>query len=140
MVQITVLLANGEKRTLKTTAFTEATGLGVAKALRKVKPAELICTYNFKEQVLSIWGWKDGKAGTENKHELPPAADGTDAPLLFGDAVATSSAGDFAEDQYVTFYEEAFGGFEELGSEDEGEEEEEAEVEEEEEEEAEAEE
>jgi len=118
MVQVTVLLANGEKRTLKTTAFVDATGPLIAKALRKAKPAELICTYNFKDQILSVWGWKDGKAGAENKHELPPA-DGIDTPLLFGDAIVTSSGGDFAEDQYATFYEEAFGGFEDLGSEDE---------------------
>lgn len=120
MVQITVLSVNGEKRTLKTTAFPAggATGPLVAKAVRKAKPSELICNYNFKEQVLSVWGWKDGKAGTENKHELPPA-DGIDAPIIFGDAVVTSSGGDFAEDQYATFYEEAFGSFEEIGSEDE---------------------
>ena len=128
MVQVTVLSTNGEKRTLKTTAFTAggATGATVAKALRKTKPAELICSYKYKGQALSVWGWKEGKAGTENKHELPPDAEGVEAPLLFGDAVITGS-GDFSEADYDSFYEEAFGGFEDLGSEDEEEEEEEEE-------------
>jgi phosphopantothenoylcysteine synthetase/decarboxylase len=125
MVQVTVLSTNGEKRTLKTTAFAAgaATGATVAKALRKTKPAELICNYKYKSQVLSVWGWKDGKAGTENKHELPPDADGVDAPLLFSDVVVVGTT-DFAETDYDAFYEEALGGFEAVGSEEEEEEEE----------------
>jgi len=125
MVQVVILSANGEQRTMKTMAFAAgaATGTLVAKMLRKAKPAEVIATYNYKEQVLTAWGWKEGKAGSENKHELPPMADGTDAPLLFGDVVVTASSSDFTEDQYTAFYEEAFGGFEELGSEEEEEEE-----------------
>jgi hypothetical protein len=133
MVQVTVLSANGDKRTLKTTAFTAtaATGLLVAKALRKTKAAEVICSYAYKESTLVVWGWKEGKAGTENKHELPPDADGSEAPLLFGDAVVLDTSGDFSVEQYSAFYEEALGGFEDLGSEEEEEEEEEeAEVEE----------
>ena len=119
MVQVTVLSTNGEKRTLKTMAFAAgaATGATVAKALRKIRPAELICSYTYKGQTLTVWGWKDGKAGTENKHELPPDSDGFDVPLLFSDAVVIGP-GDFAEADYDAFYEEAFGGFEELGSED----------------------
>ena len=133
MVQIVILSANGEKRTMKTLAFTAgaATGESVAKALRKKKSADLIATYNHQEQVLTAWGWKEGKAGSENKHELPPMADGTDAPLLFGDVVITASSSDFTEDQYSAFYEEAFGGFEDLDSEDEEEDEDDIEEEEE---------
>ena len=143
MVQVVILSANGEHRTLKTAAFTagSATGTTVAKAVRKTKPATVISTYTYKDQVITVWGWTDGKAGTENKHELPPDEDGTEAPLLFGDAIAVSSTGDFTDDQYSAFYEEAFGGFDNAdssdSSEDEGDEEEEDEEEEEEEEEGE---
>jgi hypothetical protein len=120
MVQVVILSANGERRTMKTMAFSAgaATGPLIAKMLRKTKSAEVISTYNYKDQVLTVWGWKEGKAGSENKHELPPMADGTDAPLLFGDAVVVTST-DFTEDQYSAFYEEAYGGFEEIGSEEE---------------------
>jgi hypothetical protein len=136
MVQVVILSANGEHRTLKTAAFTAvtATGATVAKAIRKTTPATVISTYNYKDQVITVWGWLSGKAGTENKHELPPDEDGSEAPLLFGDAIAVSSTGDFTDDQYSAFYEDAFGGFEDANSsddEDEGEEDEDEEEEEE---------
>jgi hypothetical protein len=123
MVQVVVLSANGESRTLKTIAFSAsaATGAGVAKALRKVKPAELVGFYTTKTGTkLSVWGWRSGKAGTENKHDLPPMGDGADEGLLFGDAVVVSNAGDYTVEQWEVFYDEAFGGFESLDSESEG--------------------
>jgi len=146
MVQVVILATNGEHRTLKTGAFTEttATGSTIAKALRKTRPAEIISTYKYKGQKLTVWGWKDGKAGTENKHELPPNDKGEDAPLIFGDAIVVNSSGDFTDDQYASFYDDVFGGFEDLAEdddededEDEEDEEDEEEVEEEEEEEVE---
>ena len=130
MVQIVVLAANGEQRTMKTMAFAAgaASGAGIAKALRKVRSAEVIGTYTYKNDVLTVWGWKEGKAGTENKHELPPMSDGSEAPLIFGDAVVSGTK-DITVEEYAVFYDAAFGGFEDLESEDEEEYEEEAEVE-----------
>lgn len=123
MVKVVVLSANGEKRTLNTTAFTPTTvtGATVAKALRKTKPASVILTYVYAEQKLSVWGWTEGKAGTENSHELPPDAAGIDAPVLYGDTVVVSSMGDFTEDQYAGFYDEACGGFDAASSDSESE-------------------
>jgi hypothetical protein len=121
MVQIVVLSATGEHKTVKTTAFATGgiTGATVAKAIRKTKPASLILTYKYSEATLTVWGWTEGKAGTENKHELPPSPTVDDPPLLFGDAIVTASDGDFTAEEYLTFYEEAMGGFEETGSSDE---------------------
>jgi hypothetical protein len=134
MVQIVVLSATGEHKTVKTTAFAGGiTGATVAKAIRKTKPASLILTYKYSEATLTVWGWTEGKAGTENKHELPPSPTVDDPPLLFGDAIVTASDGDFTAEEYLTFYEEAMGGFEETASSDEEDLEEEAEEEEEEE-------
>lgn len=124
MVQVVVLSANGESRTLKTTAFGTggASGAGVAKALRKKTPAELVGTYTTKTgEKLGVWGWRSGKAGTENKHELPPLPDGADEGLLFGDALIVATASDYTVEQWETFYDEAFGGFESLDSESDGE-------------------
>ena len=126
MVQVVVLSANGESRTLKTAAITAAaaTGESVAKALRKVRAADRIGTYTWKDQMLAVWGWREGKAGTENKHELPPPHDEV---LLFGDIVVCGE-GDFTVEQWKEFYDAAFGGFEQIGGdEDESEEEEEGE-------------
>jgi hypothetical protein len=119
MVQVVVLSANGESRTLKTTAFGAggANGASVAKALRKKTPAELVGTYTTKTgEKLGVWGWRSGKAGTENKHELPPLSDGADEGLLFGDALIVATASDYTVEQWETFYDEAFGGFESLDS------------------------
>lgn len=116
MVQVVVLSANGESRTLKTAAITAAaaTGESVAKALRKIRAAERVGTYTWKEQALTLWGWREGKAGTENKHELPPPHDEV---LLFGDIVVCGD-GDFTMEQWKEFYDAAFGGFEQIGGEE----------------------
>lgn len=113
MVQVVLLSANGESRTLKTGAITGVpNGAGVAKAVRKVRPAELIGTYTWKDAKLQLWGWKEGKAGTENKHELPPPHD---EGLYFSDIiVAEGSGNDLTVEEWKTFYHEAFKGFEDL--------------------------
>jgi hypothetical protein len=131
MVKVVVLSATGERRTLNTTAFTAATATGatVAKSLRKTKAASPVITYTWSSKTLTVWGWTEGKAGTENKHELPPDADGLEVAGLFGDAVVVSSSGDFTEEQYAAFYDEACGGFGALADSDSEEEEEEEEEE-----------
>ncbi len=123
MVQVIVLSANGEKRVLKSTAITGVpTGEMIAKALRKKTAAEKIGAWEGEESdVFVLWGWRDGKAGTENKHELPPPHDKV---LLFGDAIVTLHEDEDGEalnvklDQWETFYDAVFEGFEDLGSED----------------------
>jgi hypothetical protein len=117
MVQIVVLSANGESRTLKTMAILAGqpvTGAEVAKTLRKTKPATQIGAYKLSGgATLAVWGWAEGKAGTENKHELPPPHDEV---LLFGDAVVVSTGGDFTAEGWAEFYDKAFGGFDDLTS------------------------
>jgi hypothetical protein len=129
MVQVVVLSANGESRTLKTTAIgPKATGAAVAKALRRKQAAECIGTWEHKG--LTLWGWTEGNAGTENKHELPPPHDEV---LLFGDAVVVLNGGDLTVEEWAVFYDAAFGGFEDLNAKDSEDEEEDDEEEEEEE-------
>ena len=96
MVQVVVLAASGEQRTIKVTTIS---GAGIAKALRKTTPAELIGTYTGE---LSVWGWRDGT--TENTHELPPMTSG-ETPVLFGDVVIAAT-GDFTESDWTAFYQE----------------------------------
>jgi hypothetical protein len=125
MVHVVILSANGDKRTLKSTIAT-VSAESATKMLRKTKLAELVGTYTWKSKTLQMWGWKDGKAGTENKHELPPPHDEV---LLFGDIVVSSTTGDFDLTLWDSFYNDAYGGFEDLGSEEEEEDEEEEEEE-----------
>ena len=105
--------------------------------LRRTTPPELIGSWKWDSTTLHLFAYKTGKAGTENKHELPPPLD---TVLLFGEAaivaIKNGQIVDFTGKEYLKFYNEIMGGFEDLGSEDsEDEEEEEEEIEEEEEEE-----
>ena len=69
--------------------------------------------------MIFILGWKDGKAGNENKTELPPPEDGT---LYFGDLIFIKTKNNIIDDltveDYNYFYNKAFDGFESLGSSD----------------------
>lgn len=94
----------------------------IQKSLKKKTAPELIGTYTYKQILLSLFGYKEGKAGTENKHELPPPFDNI---LLFGDALLIASQApsnytkpiSFKTDEYETFYTKSFGGFDDIDSE-----------------------
>ena len=89
----------------------KSTGLGVL---------ERQCDWELDDNVIiSLYAWSDGNAGTENKHEMPPPVDND---LFFGDMLILKSVDSviksFSKKEYTAFYEEAFGGFENLGDED----------------------
>ena len=101
---------------------------------KKKTEIEVLGTYKYKSLTLFLFGFTKGKAGTENKHELPPPHEG----VVFGDILLLSSKNesDFSEpvpfkvEDYEQFYSKVFGGFEEDEEEEEAEEaEEEVEVE-----------
>ena len=112
MVQVVVLCANGEHKSSK---IADVSAAGIAKANRKIKQPAVLGTYTWNEQTLTLWGWVEGRAGTENKHELPPPHD---KGLFFSDVIVSSSAGDFTVVAWKEFYEVAFKGSEDLGDED----------------------
>jgi len=91
-----------------------------ATILRRATAPVLIGTWKWTTFVLHLYGYKTGKADTENKHELPPPHD---TILLFGEAVlfATNKDGalvGFTTADYTKFYNQALGGFDDIGSED----------------------
>ena len=55
---------------------------------RKTEP-EILGEYEYGSLRLTLIGYREGKAGTENKHELPPPLDST---LYFGDQLTISSS------------------------------------------------
>jgi hypothetical protein len=87
--------------------------------LKRATLPELIGTYKYNDMTLYLFGYKSGRAGTENKHDLPPPHDKV---LLFGEAVVCAVKDgqpvNFDTKAWPIFYEKAFGGFEELGEED----------------------
>lgn len=99
-----------------------------SKLLKRNTNPELIGTYKYDESTLHLFGYKSGRANTENKHDLPPPYDKI---LLFGDSILIATKNNkivnFDTKMYSQFYDMAFGGFEDLGDEDTDEEEDEEE-------------
>ena len=77
-------------------------------------------TYNY-----NVYGKKTGKTNYENKYDFPPPIDNT---LFFNNCLITKTRKgkfyDLTLEEWFTVYEELFGGFEDLVSEEESEEEE----------------
>ena len=76
--------------------------------------------------VVCVYGKTNGRANQENKYDFPPPIDNT---LFFGNVLLIMKKGDkfvsMTTSKWKTIYEELFGGFEEIGSEDSEEEDEE---------------
>ena len=78
------------------------------KYFKKKDEPEQICYYEYDNKIISIFGYKKGKKGTENKIELPdPYLDIT----IFGDALVIVSLSNkwespipFTVDQWNIFY------------------------------------
>ena len=103
----------------------------LGKALKRAKPPQLIGSWTWLKYKLFLYGYKEGRAGTENKHELPPP---NDEVQLFSDACIVASlekspekSCPFSVEQYKKFYNTKFGGLEEEDGEEEEEEEDEEE-------------
>ncbi len=131
-----LLTAKGDVKGCKISiAGSGVTDADIQKVLKKKTEPEYIGSYSYKSKFLHLFGYTAGKAGTENKHELPPPHD---SGLLFGDILVLVSAAEdsyaqpipFKVEDYEAFYTNAFGGFDDLDEEEEDEEEEEVEEEE----------
>lgn len=130
-----ILTQKGDVKESKLTLDTQGqlTEAGIKKLVKGKGDPEIIGTYPFKdgESELILFGYMDGKAGSENKHELPPPNDGI---TVFGDIlVIEAREGDdwsnpipLKVSDYERFYAKAFGS---MDDEDGGEVEAEAETE-----------
>ncbi len=88
--------------------------------LRRATAPEYIGKWKWGELTVHLYAYKSGKAGTENKHELPPPHD---TVLLFGECVLFATGRDgklvkFGTTEYQKFYNETLGGFDDVGSQD----------------------
>lgn len=120
MTSAIFLTAKGDvkKCLLKDKVLTKESLLTLFK--KKTNPKN-IGTYEYGSLILTLFGYTEGKAGTENKHELPPPHDEL---LCFGDIlVITCKKGDdwknpvaFTPEQYEKFYEKEFGSFDDVES------------------------
>lgn len=124
-VKAIVLLNNGEINEINIPKNTDIDKLDInkfpVKAVSNVGKGniERECDFTYNDKILSVFAWSNGKAGTENKHDLPPPID---KELYFGNIFViyhqNNKVINLSEKSYREFYEMAFGGFEDLGSED----------------------
>lgn len=77
------------------------------------------CDWELDDFIISIFGSKNGKAGSENKYDLPPPEDND---IYFGEILIVKSKDNIIQDlnikQFKSFIKSSFGGFEDLGSQD----------------------
>ena len=132
--QCIILTQKAEVKQAKLTLQDGSLSLDAIKQyLKKKDNPEILGTYRYKSYILTLLGYTKGKAGTENKHELPPPLDSN---LCFGDIVLIASTNpsnytkpvNFKTEEYEAFYTKIFGGFEDIDSDEEDEEDEEEEV------------
>jgi hypothetical protein len=65
--------------------------------------------------IVSLYGKTTGKSGQENKYDFPPPVDKV---LFFGSCVLVSDKTALKKTEWEAYYEELFGGFEDIGEED----------------------
>ena len=114
-----ILQPKGTTRNAVIPAEATAPGAGVPEVsvighiLRRATPPERIGSWKWNKLTIVLFAYKTGKAGTENKHELPPPHD---KGLYFGEAVLVAVKGSdpvsFQTTDFTKFYNEKFGGFE----------------------------
>jgi DNA-directed RNA polymerase subunit M/transcription elongation factor TFIIS len=94
----------------------------VASLLKRKQTPKKLGNYKYTNTYLTLFGFTEGRAGTENKHDLPPPYDST---LYFGDILLIASKSKSWNDKLVTFtpaeyekfYHKSFDGFEDIDSE-----------------------
>lgn len=83
--------------------------------IKKKTPLQELGAYEYGDLCLTLFGYTSGKAGTENKHELPPPLN---EQTIYSDILLIASKAKyswaqpvpFTPEQYEKFYAAAFGG------------------------------
>lgn len=124
MATLVLIEANGTIKTLKTK---EVTNESLYKKCGFRVNDDFLSRHTWRVKIgaelysVSLWGKKNGKANFENKYDLPPPLD---KELYFGTCVLvrTNEEGTFLDldkETWEKIYAKLFGGFEDIGAEDE---------------------
>uniref|UniRef100_A0A6C0KLQ4 TFIIS-type domain-containing protein n=1 Tax=viral metagenome TaxID=1070528 RepID=A0A6C0KLQ4_9ZZZZ len=105
----TLVVILGQKGEIRQGKLKNATSVGIATALKKKEEPGLLGKFVWKQKVLFLFGYIDGKPAQENQHHLPPPLEGI---TYYGDilVLASSDANSFGSPlplktaDYETFY------------------------------------
>ena len=114
MSSFIVLTSKGEVKSGQLGELTEGTEAALGKYLKRAKPPALVGTWSWQKYKLFLYGYKEGRKGTENKHELHEPHDEL---VLYGDAIIVASLDksadkptNFTAELYKKFYNSKGGG------------------------------
>ena len=85
---------------------------------KDIKNFKLLQTWNVtldQKYEIMVYGKDKGRAGQENKYEMPPPID---SMLIFGTCVLVNKDGQLTLTEWENIYDKLYGGFEDIGSED----------------------
>ena len=138
MASIVLIETNGTVKTLKTKELTADT---LYKKCGFRVNEDFLCRHTWRVKItssdkeskeketytVSVWAKKTGKANGENKYDFPPPIDkdlffGTCAIVRTKDKVTNNDGTEFIDltkETWLKIYEKLFGGFEDIGDEDE---------------------
>lgn len=127
---IVLIETNGTIKTLKTKEVSEETlykkcGFRVSDDFTCRHTWQVKLKGETEPYIIALWAKKTGKANFENKYDFPPPVDkelyfGTCALVRTGTAqIGANSFLDLTKETWLKIYEQLFGGFEDLGEEDE---------------------
>jgi hypothetical protein len=112
MSSFILLAAKGSVKQGKLPDLKEGIENALGKVLKRAKGPGLIGSWTYQKYKLYLYGYKEGRAGTENKNEL---AAPYDEEVVYGDACIVASLeksalkpADFTADQYKKFYNSKF--------------------------------
>ena len=93
-----VLVAKGDVKKIKLPSVLSEKDLH--DLLKKKTATTNLGSYQYDEYTLTLFGYTTGKAGTENKHELPPPLDSN---IYFSDILLIASNNDSTWNNPITF-------------------------------------
>jgi hypothetical protein len=126
MSSFIILNAKGEVKSAALGDLSGGVEAAIGKSLKRAKPPALVGTWTWQKYKLFLYGYKEGRTGTENKHELHEPYDEL---VLYGDAVIVASLdktadkpAPFTAELYKKFYNSKGGGaYEDIEPADDGE-------------------
>lgn len=112
MSSFILLTAKGVAKQAKLGDLSEGIEAALGKVLKRAKGPGLVGSWTWMKYKLYLFGYKEGRSGTENKNEL---AAPYDEEVLYGDACVVASLeksaskpAEFTADQYKKFYNSKF--------------------------------